>query len=182
MLVPTTLTALLARRLIITRLGTPETISAGLIAGSAVLATANGTRGERQAGSATLVDAAAVGLAQSASLWPGVSRYAMAISGARAIGFDPGSAAELARCGLIPSALAGSAFETTKVLQDGRIGVDGPAMAAGFAAAFASTLASRGLVSILERGGSLLPFAVWRCCLALMAILRIRRLGDDASR
>jgi hypothetical protein len=48
-------------------------------------------------------------------------------------------------------------------------------MAAGAGAAFASTLASMRLITMLERSRSLLPYAAYRAVLGVIALSRCRR-------
>ena len=45
----------------------------------------------------------------------------------------------------------------------------------GVAAAFASTLASQGLIRLIERDRSLLPYAAYRTGLAALILLKTRR-------
>lgn len=79
---------LLAQDVIEERLGTPRAMALGLLAGSAALVVApkDGTRDRTDA---SVTDAALLGLAQAAALWPGVSRSAATLATARLRGFSP---------------------------------------------------------------------------------------------
>lgn len=181
-LVPTALAGLLAGGWIKRDLGTPRTVMTGLAAGSAVLIAAETRSGERTAADWTAADAAIVGTAQAAALWPGVSRSAMAISSLRMLGFRASDSARLARTGIVPTAIAASTLEAAGAFRDRGVSGDGPAIATAAAASFASTLIARPLLARLERGGSLLPWAAVRLLTAGLVAQRIRSLGDDARR
>lgn len=181
-LAPTALVGLAARRAIRTRLGTPGTIAFGLIMGSVALLAADTSRGQREAQSLTAREALLAGIAQSTSLWPGVSRSTAMIAAARALGFSRGSAARIARDGLVPAALAASALEAWELAGDEHRSGLVAACAVGMAASFASTAKARPLIGMMERGCRLWPFALWRALLAAAAFRRIRSLGKDGVR
>jgi undecaprenyl pyrophosphate phosphatase UppP len=52
-----------------------------------------------------------------------------------------------------------------------------PAFAGGVAASFASTLVSAGVIRLVERDRSLLPYAAYRAVLAAVVLVRAR--GDN---
>lgn len=182
MTAPSAVVGLLARGRINSSLGTPSTIAAGLVAGSAALAAAERLKGSRPATELTPSDALRIGTAQVAALWPGVSRSAVTIAAARAVGFAPGDAARISRSGVVPTSAAAATLEGIGVHRSGRLGSDGPALAVAAATAFGSTLISRRLSGVLESGGSLLPWAGLRMLSATLALRRIRSLGDDGVR
>lgn len=181
-LAPTAVAGLVGRRRIGESLGTPATVAAGLAAGSVALLVADRRTGSRKAAEVTPLDGLVSGFAQSAALWPGVSRSAMSIAAFRLRGFGPSDAARLARSGIVPVSIAAAALEGSAAANEGRLlGSVAPAcVAAG--TAFASTIAARPLATRLERGGKLWPWAVLRLLTAAVAARRIRSLGNDGSR
>jgi undecaprenyl-diphosphatase len=179
MLAPTAAFGLLGRRVISKRLGTPATVAAGLAAGSAALVFADSLNGKRTAVDFSASDALLIGVAQAPSLWPGVSRSAMTITAARARGFAAADAARISRSGVVPASFAAVALEAAVAVKDGGAPRDLAACGVAAAAAFCSTIASRGLVGRLERGTQLWPWAVLRCTTATATVLRIRSNGND---
>jgi len=180
MLGPTAVIGLAAHKVVREKLGSPTTIVAGLVAGSAAMMATATSPGNRKAADATLADGIALGVSQSVALWPGFSRSGAATVAARMRGFAGGEAVRLARTGLVTTSLAASALEVGQAAAGGIKDHDLPAVAAGAVAAFASAAAARPLATRLERSGNIMPWALWRLVLAGVAILRIRSLGEDA--
>jgi undecaprenyl-diphosphatase len=181
MLGPTAVIGLLARKAVRENLGEPSTITAGLVAGSVAMLATAGRPGGRQAKNATVLDGIAIGISQSAGLWPGFSRSGAATVAGRLRGFDGGEAARLARTGLVTTSLAASALQIAEAARGGLEDNDLPAVAAGAGTAFLSALVARPLATRLERTGNIVPWALWRLGLAAVALLRIRSLGEDAK-
>ena len=181
MLAPTATAGLLGRRLISSRLGTPATVAAGLVAGSTALVFTDSLNGKRTAGEFSANDALLIGAAQVPSLWPGVSRSAMTITAARARGFAAGDAARISRSGVVPASFAAAALEAAETAKRSGAPRDLAACGVAAAAAFCSTIASRGLVGRLESGTRLWPWAVLRCATATATMLRIRSNGNDGA-
>jgi undecaprenyl-diphosphatase len=156
------------------RLGTPATIAAGLFAGSGAMALADAlgprTRRHEQAGA---LDGLLLGLAQSCALVPGVSRNGATLAAARARGFDRADANTLSRHCALPVIVGAVALKAGR-LRRRRTGI-GAQLAAGAAAAFASTLGSSWLIGQVERDRSLLPYALYRSGLAALVVTRLRR-------
>jgi undecaprenyl-diphosphatase len=159
------------------RLGTPPTIALGLIVGSAAMAAADrwGPTGRRR-DEAGWRDALALGLAQAASLMPGVSRNGATLAAARGRGFDREDANALSRHAALPIIVGASALKGTRLWRRGLPPGATSAFAAGIGAAFASTLASTWLIRQVERDRSLAPYAAYRACLAGVVL---RRLWQD---
>jgi undecaprenyl-diphosphatase len=166
------------------RLGTPATIAAGLVAGSAAMALVDRRPGTRSREEAGAVDGLALGLAQACSLVPGVSRNGATLVAARARGFGRTDANTLSRHVALPVILGAGAF---KALRMRRRAMGGgarslptgatSALAVGAAAAFVSTLASSWLIRHVERARSLMPYAAYRGALAGLVIWRLRQNG-----
>lgn len=162
-------------------LGTPATIAAGLLAGSAAMALADvtgGRRPRRPRASAGALDGLLLGLAQAASLIPGVSRNGATLAAARARGFSREDANELSRHVALPVIVGATALKGYRLSRRGIEPDMRQALAAGAGSAFASTLASTWLIHQVERDRSLLPYAVYRAALAAVVI---RRLGDNGG-
>jgi undecaprenyl-diphosphatase len=173
---PPAIAGLALERLIERRLGTPASIAAGLLAGSAAMTLADLRRsGDRRRDEVRLPDGLWLGLAQACALVPGVSRNGATLAAARARGFTRADANVLSRHCALPVivgavALKGSRLARRRENFSGRL-------AAGAAAAFVSTLASRWLIGQVERDRSLLPYAAYRSLLALAVIRRLRQNG-----
>jgi undecaprenyl-diphosphatase len=157
------------------RLGGPRATAAGLIAGSIAMVLADRFPRRRGAGEATAVDGLAIGFAQAAALAPGVSRNGSTLAAARARGFGRAQANLLSRTVALPVITAAAVRKAVKLR---RRKVD-PALARaatiGVATAFASTLASQGLIRLIERDRSLWPYAAYRTGLAALILAESRR-------
>jgi len=170
------LAGLRLRRRIERRLGGPATIAAGLAAGGVAMALADRraaappARGPREAGP---LDGLALGLAQTLALAPGVSRNGATLAAARARGFSRGGAETLSWGSGIPVMLGASVLEISR-LRGGRSG-SAAALAAGALASLLSTTAAIRLLGPRPQGRALLPYAVYRCLLALLVLVRLRR-------
>lgn len=159
------------------RLGGPRAMAAGLICGSAAMAAADRRPQERGRGDAGPVDGLALGVAQALALAPGVSRNGATLAAARARRFSREQANLLSRTVALP-VIAGAAL-----LKGRRRGGGRGATAAGYrrstaigtAVAFASTLASQGLIRLVERDRALWPYAAYRVALAAWILRRSRR-------
>ena len=174
---PAALVGYTLERQIERHLGTPPTIAAGLIGGSAVMAWADRAPQTRRAQDAGAYDALWLGAAQACALIPGVSRNGATLAAARLRRFTRADANRLSRHVALP-VIAGATL--LKTIRLGRRGLPpGTAIpfAAGAAASFGSTLGSTWLIRQVERDRSLLPYAVYRIALALVVIGRLRRQG-----
>jgi undecaprenyl-diphosphatase len=178
--VPPAVAGLALERPIEQRLGTPATIAVGLIAGSAAMAAADRLGAtSRRRDSADWRDALALGLAQAASLVPGVSRNGATLAAARARGFGREDANALSRHVALPVILGATALKGTRLARRGLPPGTAAAFAAGTAASFASTLGSTWLIRQVERDRSLAPYAAYRVALATVVL---RRLWQDRRR
>ena len=180
--VPPAALAFLLERPIERRLGTPRTIAAALLAGSALMALADRAPGAggpagggRARGEAGALDALCLGLAQATALIPGVSRNGATLAAARLRGFGRADANALSRHVALPIITAASALKGYRLL---RRGLPPRALAPfviGSAAAFASTLTSTWLIRQVERDRSLAPYAAYRTALAALVLRRLWR-------
>jgi undecaprenyl-diphosphatase len=183
------------------RLGGPHSIAAGLIVGALLMALADlhpgrgtdvepaddheprhtgetgeharGARGHEDAGPR---DGLALGIAQAAALIPGVSRNGATLTAARARGFARDDAQTLSWHAGLPVIFGASALKAWRLWRGGLPKGAEPALAAGAGSAFASTAASAWLLRRAQVSApSLLPFAVYRCAIAAITLLRLRR-------
>lgn len=155
------------------RLGTPGTIALGLVAGGLALAWADRTPGCRASSDADMVDALWLGLAQASALAPGVSRSGATLAAARHRGFTRDGAGRLSRHVAAP-VIAGAALLKARRLR--RRGVPPGAaapLAVGLAASFGSTLAAARIISSVDRGRPLAPYAAYRMVLAAVVLRRL---------
>ncbi len=99
------------------RLGTPPTIAAGLLVGSATMAAADRFGGqERRREEAGALDGLLLGLAQACALMPGVSRNGATLAAARARGFNRADANILSRHCALPIILGAVALRLRPLL------------------------------------------------------------------
>jgi len=154
------------------RLGGPRATAFGLVAGSVAMVLADRAPQERNAVEATPADGFAIGLAQAAALAPGVSRNGSTLAAARARGFRRAQANLLSRTVALPVITAAAARKATKLR---RRDVDpelARAATVGVGVAFVSTLASQGLIRLIERDRGLWPYAAYRTGLAALILLK----------
>jgi undecaprenyl-diphosphatase len=173
---PALVAAVVYERQIERRFGGPGATAAGLAAGAVAMVAADRSPQERGHGDAGPADGLALGLGQAAALVPGVSRNGATLTAARLRRFTRSHANFLSRTVALPVIVAAAAG---KGLRLGRRGIPGGAaraMGAGVATSFASTLASQGLIRLVERdGGPLWPYAAYRIALAAAVIARMKR-------
>ena len=170
---PPAVAGLVLERPIERRLGTPRSIAAGLLLGSAAMALADrlGTSGRRRADAGT-VDALLLGAAQACALVPGASRNGMTLAAARARGFGREDANALSRHVALPVIVGATALKGVRLARRGVPAGMAGRLAAGAAASFLSTLASTWLIRQVERDRSLLPYAAYRTALAAVVLAR----------
>jgi len=157
------------------RTGTPATIAAGLLVGSAAMALVDRAPQERRREEAGALDALALGLAQACALIPGVSRNGATLVAARARRFHRGDANALSRHVALPIIVGATALKGSRLARRGLPRPLRAAFAAGIVASFASTLVSTALIRQVERDRSLLPYAAYRSALAAVVLVRAGR-------
>jgi undecaprenyl-diphosphatase len=165
------------------RLSEPGPVAVALLIGAAAMAVADGRPEDRDRDDARVADALVIGMAQASALAPGISRNGATLAAARWRGFKRRDANVISRQIALPVIVGASALKGTRLAKRGGVPkevVQG--MVAGAGAAFASTLVSMRLIGMLERGGSLRPYAVYRAALAGAVLVRKRRRGDPRSK
>ena len=171
------LAGLLFERPIEERLGTPPTVAAGLLAGAAAMVLADRTPARRSAAAAGTADGAWLGLAQAAALIPGVSRSGATRAAARARGFGRVDAAELSREVALPVLAGAAALKGFRLARRRPSGDELRTLAAGAAAAAASTWAALRAERALTADAPLAGWAAYRVAVAA-AIVATRVVGQ----
>jgi undecaprenyl-diphosphatase len=186
------------------KLGTPATISAGLLAGSIAMGAAEvgaqraqkacptRARGAptfrapkhlldrphnvkaRSPASASARDGLALGVAQAVALIPGVSRSGATFAAARTRGFSREDADRLSWKVGLPVIAGATLLQGTRLARAGTTHKLSVPLAVGAAAAFLSTLASTTTLSARRRVSLLPACAVYRAALALVVVRRMR--------
>jgi len=183
-LAPPALAGYAFERTIERRLGGPRSIAAALLAGALAMALADARAAAREtAGDRPRVgrahedlrpgDGLALGLAQAAALIPGISRNGAALTAARARGFDRGASQSLSWHAGLPVLFGASALKGVRLRRRSTAHAQTNELALGLAGACASTLASARLMrNALQRGYPLWPYALYRCVLAALLLIR----------
>jgi undecaprenyl-diphosphatase len=172
---PAVVSGLALERTIERRLGGPGATAAGLLAGSLAMVLADRAPQLRGHGDAQAIDGLALGIGQAAALAPGVSRNGATLTAARLRRFTRSHANFLSRTVALPVIVAAAAGKGVPLARRGMPRGARRSMAAGMAASFVSTLASQGLIRLVERdGGALWPYAGYRAGLAAAVIARMR--------
>jgi undecaprenyl-diphosphatase len=172
---PTVGLAFAAEEWIEERLGGPRSLAAGLVAGSLALVLADRRAGRRLEEDAGPLDGVLLGLAQSCALMPGVSRAGATLAAARALGFARPDAVRLSRGIGVPVIVGAAGLKGLRLLQRRPGRSELGTLAAGALTAAVATLASMPLARLLERDRPLAPWALYRCSLAGVLLVRENR-------
>jgi len=178
---PVALVGYLAERTVERRLGSPSSIAIALLCGAGSMALADLRGGEdRTIETVGLADGLLLGVAQAAALVPGVSRNGATLTVARARGLRRADAERLSWEAGVPVILAASALRAVRFLRsDGPAAVDS-SVVVGAASAFLSSAACIRFIGPRRRAGSLLPYCLYRCLVAVLIIVKARR-GERPS-
>jgi undecaprenyl-diphosphatase len=181
---PAALAGLALEEAIERQAGTPLAVAAAQVLAGIGLAVADRRPDARPYADAGTLDHLAIGLAQAAALVPGVSRNGATLTAARLRGLDRPAASRLSRHAALPAIVGAAALKGVRLVGRGVPAHLAVAFSTGAAAAFASTLASRGLLGRIERARSYLPLAAYRVALGAGAavLLRRRRRAPSAGR
>jgi len=163
---PPALAGLLLERPVESRLSTPPTVAAGLLAGAAAMVLADRGPARRSAAAAATTDGAWLGLAQAAALIPGVSRSGATRAMARALGFARSDAAELSREVALPVLAGAAALKGVRLAIRRPGGRELRTLAAGAAAAAGSTWAALRAERALAADAPLAGWAAYRAAVA----------------
>lgn len=170
---PPVIVGAVASDLIERRAAHRRAIAAGLVVGAAALVAgdravfarryATEKDHAREAGAA---DGLALGLAQAAALFPGVSRRGATLAAARARGYDRAAASDLSWAAGIPVMLAAAARGAVVSAKRGELRTDAPALAAGAAAAAVTVAALSPARPVIDR----VPYAAWAAWRSALAV------------
>ncbi|HTU16167.1 MAG TPA: undecaprenyl-diphosphate phosphatase [Solirubrobacterales bacterium] len=160
-------------RTIESKLGGPRSTAAGLIVGGVLMALADRRPQERGRGEAGPGDGLALGVAQAAALMPGVSRNGATLTAARLRRFSRDQANLLSRTVALPVIVGAVALKGTRLVKRGLTSRQRRWLAIGVGTSFASTMASNGLIEMVERDRALRPYAIYRIVfgLTILAVL-----------
>ena len=172
---PAALAAYLFERQIERKLGEPVSVAVALVAGSAAMALADSAPEEREREQAGPLDALAIGFAQAFALAPGVSRNGATLAAARVLRFRRADANVISRQIALPVILGAAALKGVRLARRGVPSGIAHGMVAGAATAFASTLLSLRLITMLERSRSLRPYAAYRAAVGTGALVALAR-------
>jgi undecaprenyl-diphosphatase len=172
--IPAAAIGALGEGVIANRLGEPWQIAILLAVFAIVLYVADRRPARRQMSDLGLGTAAAIGIAQSLALAPGVSRSGITISAGRFLGLDRDAAARLSFLLLIPVTFGAVAFKGVSdvVLADLPAGSVGPFVVGTIAAAVSGLAAIWGLLGYV-RNHDYTVFVVYRLALAAFVLLLI---------
>ncbi len=154
-------------------LGSPQTITAGLLGGALAMARADRLPQLRRSTDAGPADALFLGFAQACALVPGVSRNGATLAAARFRRFTREDANRLSRHAALPVIAGAAALKAIRLRRRGLPPSARLPFAVGTAASFASTLASTWVITQVERDRSLAPYAIYRIALAGVVIRRV---------
>jgi undecaprenyl-diphosphatase len=160
-------------RVIEARLGGPGSTAAGLIVGAILMTLADRCPQQRGQGDALPADGFALGIAQAAALMPGVSRNGATLTAARLRGFSRSQANLLSRTVALPVILGAVALKGSRLARRGISNKQKKWLAVGVVTSFGSTLASNGLIGMVERDRALLPYAAYRIAFGLLILGRL---------
>lgn len=160
-------------RTIESKLGGPRSTAAGLIAGAVLMALSDRMPQKRGHGEAGALDGLALGIGQAAALMPGVSRNGATLTAARLRGFTRDQANLLSRTVALPVILGAVGLKGARLARRGVTSDQKKWLAIGVATSLVSTLASNGLIRVIERDRALMPYSLYRIAFALLIISRL---------
>ncbi|MCS6790890.1 MAG: undecaprenyl-diphosphate phosphatase [Bacteroidia bacterium] len=173
---PTAAIGFIAKDFVTQLLGAPEVVAINLLLGGIVLVFLDRwlPGGEEDMNSLSWKKSAIVGLVQSLSLLPGVSRAAAALVGSRWVGLEKKAAAQFSFLIAVPTLLAASLYRLWKGathFTSDQI----PLLLLGSGVAFAVGLLSMHLLISLWQRFGLAPLGVYRILLGAIVLLWLHR-------
>jgi undecaprenyl-diphosphatase len=180
--IPAAIAGALGENFIVDRLGEPWQIAIFLAFFALILLVADRAPARRDLETVGIKEGLALGLAQTLSLAPGVSRSGITISAARFLRFDRDSAARLSFLLLIPTTLGAVLWKgiTDVLLGDLPAGWQGP-FVVGMLAAFSSGLLAIVFLLGFVRRHTYAPFVVYRLVVAALVVGLIAAGARDSA-
>jgi len=173
--VPAALVGFTLEKPIERRLGTPQTIPVGMIAGALAMAWADRSPRDRGSHESGMVDSLWLGIAQACALMPGVSRNGATLTAARRRRFARVDANRLSRHVALPVIGGATLLKSLRLARRGLPEGAAVPFALGAGASFVSTLVSTRVIRAVERDSSLAPYVVYRLALAAVVLARAAR-------
>jgi undecaprenyl-diphosphatase len=172
---PPAIAGLALRRTIEQRLSSPRASAVGLICGAGAMALADRRDGAgRDAADAGPLDGLLLGLAQALALAPGVSRNGATLTAARARGFSRAAAQRLSWASGLPVMVAAGLADALPAPGEKPAAPRSAAIGGAVAAFLSTRLSARRLSARLELR-ALWPYALYRCLLGGLILVRARR-------
>ncbi len=169
--IPAVLAGVLLEDLVEDLLGTPAVMGAFLLVTGVLLFVSDRLgRRQRDLSALTVVDAAAIGVAQACAIIPGLSRSGLTISTGLFRGLTREEAVRFSFLLALPVTAGAAGYQVLKALRAGLGGVEWTPMVLGAAVALVSGYLAVRLIMGYVRSHSLRPFAVY-CWLAGTAVL-----------
>jgi len=157
------------------RLGSARSVALAQVAAGLALVAADQAPAVRPHSDANPLDHLLIGIGQAFALVPGVSRNGATLTAARLLRFDRRAASVLSRHAALPVIGGAAVLKGARLAQRGLPRELRVPFAAGAAAAFASTLASKRLVGVMDRARSYAPIAAYRIALGGLALRALPR-------
>jgi undecaprenyl-diphosphatase len=155
------------------RLGGPRATAFGLLAGALAMLAADRRPQRRGRREVTILDGLLLGLAQATALAPGVSRNGITLAAARWRGFSREQANLLSRTIALPIIVGAAVLKGERLRRRGVSPELRRTLAVGVLSSFASTLASQGMIRLVERDRALWPYAAYRIGLAAVVLAKL---------
>ena len=154
--------------------GTAAALAIAQIAAGLALGLADLRPADRSHADAGPLDHLVIGCGQATALVPGVSRNGATLTAARLLRFERGAASVLSRHAALPVIAGATGLKGLRLARRGLAPELRTLFAIGAGAAFASTLASRRLIGVMDRARGYLPIAAYRVTLGGAALRRLR--------
>ena len=138
-------------------MGSARSVALAQVAAGVALALADLSPAERRTRRPARVDHLLIGCGQACALVPGVSRNGATLTAARLLRFERRAASVLSRHAALPVIAGATGLKGMRLARRGLAPELRAPFVAGAAAAFASTLASRRLIGLMDRARSYAP-------------------------
>jgi len=158
---------------------TPTTVALGLIVGGLVMICIERVSLKIEIKTLDEISPLAafkVGIFQTISLWPGISRSGSTIIGGMLLGLDRKAAAEFSFLVAVPIMIAATGYDLLKSL-DQLSSADVPFFAVGFATAFLSAMVAIKFFVAFVSKYKMTSFGVYRIIIGILTLIFIKEVG-----